>query len=711
MLGQLGFSQISYPNYIQAVFVNEPIQLDGLLNESVWQTVPKISNFTQRELRVNEAASENTHVALAYSEKYLYVAVWCYQSVQAPKIAKELRRDFNDLLDDNFFVLIDTYADKRNAFVFYTNPNAARGDYQVFDNGKTKNLNWNGVWDVKTQVSDTLWCIEMQIPFSTLKFEDKGTALKWSINFERNIRHKREQVLWQGWGRDSKLDLVTRAGNLTGLEKVKSKSFVEIKPYGIAGASIDRNKETKELINTGLDVNYLIKPTYRLNVTLNTDFAQVESDRQQINLTRFPLFFPELREFFLEGQDFFDMGFGGDRIVPFYTRRIGLDSNFQPVPIIGGARLLGKENNTTLGAMSLQTGNLDGSGTDNFSVFSVRQDVGVQSTVGMMSVNKINQDGWHTTTGGNFRYSTSSFLNNKNVNLGGAYIQTHNSGNALNTNAFAYRFFAQFPNDFVNIMMSTQKSPADFAPEVALMRRTNFEEFFVLINLRPRPARDGKLAWIRQFDFNPLLLTYTIYNDTRAIQSFNYGLRALGFETTKGERFTFDYEINAEGLNKAFAIRPNIVIDSGQYWFNRYVLSFNSFSGRTFSVQINASTGEFFQGKGNSLVGALVWRVSKFASLSANYEYNNGILPQGQFETNLIGARLNYAFNPNLFGLLFGQWNNNSNDMIFNYRLQWIPFPGADFFFIVNQNFNTAGQEFKPNGTAVIGKLIWRWAV
>ena len=698
---------------IQAQFIAEPITLDGRLDEPIWQNAAKISNFTQRELFENQPTSERTEVAIVYTEKYLYVGVWCYDSQPQKITAKEFRRDFNRSLEDHFQLIIDTYNDQRNGFLFAINPNAARADFQVFDNGKSTNTFWNGVWDARTQITQEGWFAEIEIPFSTLKFESHPTGPRvWGINFERNIQSKREQVLWQGWSRDANIQWVNRAGKLLGLDSLENKQFVELKPYGITGVQAAEGASPNFLLNGGGDINYLITPTYRLNVTLNTDFAQVESDQQQINLTRFPLFFPELREFFLEGEDFFDMGFGGNRIVPFYSRRIGLDDNRDAVPIIGGVRLLGKEGNSTLGAMSIQTAGTEFQDPTNYSVLSWRQDILEQSTVGVMTVNRITGSRWHTTTGANFRYSTSKAFKNKNINAGGALITTQNGDTTFQREAYAYRVFLQYPNDRINIFASAQKSPAPFEPEVGLMRRRNFEEYFANINLRPRPNPDGKLKWIRQWDFIPAEITYTIYNDTRTLQSFLFVMRPFGFSTRSGESVRFNLERHGEGLIQPFRfVGQDVTVPVGEYWFNRVSLSANTFASRLFSVTYNVSGGGFFDGSSVQQLFQARIRASKYLSVSGIWEQNEVRLPQGQFSTTLIGNRLEYAFTPNLFGLIFTQWSNTSDLMILNFRLQWIPIIGADFFFIVNHVVNTSEADWTPIQTAVVGKLIWRFVI
>jgi hypothetical protein len=365
-------AQTSQPNVIHAQYTNEAIKLDGKLDEPVWEKAIHISNFTQRELNIGEPATERTEVAIVYTANTLYIGFWGYDSEPDKLVAREMKRDFEFDLEDNFEVIIDTYNDDRNGFLFVVNPNGARADVQVINNGESENEFWNGVWNAKTTVTDQGWFAEIQIPFSTLKFKTDVSKQRWGINFERNIRRKREQLLWQGWSRDSELELLNRAGTLVGLDSIISKDFIEVKPYAIGGGQFTPGKEEGQL-NAGGDINYLITPTLRMNLTFNTDFAQVEADRQQINLTRFPLFFPERREFFLEGQDFFDMGMG-NTVIPFYSRRIGLAEDRSTVPIIAGARLLGKVNNSTLGALSMQTASRDSVPSINYTVLSWRQE-------------------------------------------------------------------------------------------------------------------------------------------------------------------------------------------------------------------------------------------------------------------------------------------------------------------------------------------------
>lgn len=693
---------------IHAFASDKSIVLDGILDEAAWQNAEHINQFTQRELELGQPATERTEVAVIYTETAMYIGVWCFDSEPNKIVAKEMRRDFYYNLDDNFIVILDTYNDSRNGFMFITNPNGARADLQVFNNGGSSNVFWNGVWDVKTQRTAQGWFAEIEIPFSTLKYPASDMIQTWGVNFERNIRRKREQSRWQGWGRNFDITDVNQAGKLVGLDKLNQKRFIELKPYALAGGEHAEGK-SDGIGNVGGDINYLISPTYRLNLTFNTDFAQVEADQQQINLSRFPLFFPELREFFLEGNDFFDFGFGGNRIIPFYSRKIGLNDDRETVPIIAGARILGKEKNSTLGAMSIQTGDDGTNSTTNYSTLSWRQDVGEQSVIGAMTTNKIADGRWHSTTGANGRYSTSKFMGNRNLEFGGALIQSYNTDEGLDLDAWAYRMFLSYPNDKLRIFASMQRSPAPFEPEVGLMRRRDFREYYAQISLHPRPKNHFK--WIRQFNFSPGAFTLVQYNDGGALQSFDYTIRFLGFNTRKGETVSFEYQVIAEGLIEDFEIFDDVTIKSGEYWWNRWRASLATFQGRAFSVKTTFTAGEFYDGTTFQNNTTLLWRASKYLTLNLRYEKNIIDLPTANFETDLISSRLSYAINPKMFGSLLGQWNTSQEELNVNFRFQLIPKIGTDFYLIVNQLVDTKSRVFSSERTTILAKLIWRFVI
>ena len=406
-------AQSSQPNELHALKISDKLKLDGKLTESFWQQVTRISNFTQRELNEGEPASERTEVATVYTDRSLYLGIWCYDGESGKIVAREMKRDFYSWGEDNFEIIIDTYHDQRNGYHFVINPNGARRDELITDEGRGRNDDWNGVWDVRTSITPKGWFAEMEIPFSTLKFSDARQQI-WGINFERNISRKHEQVLWQGWSRNYYLEQVSHAGMLTGLQNISSGHLVELKPYLTAGVAKQQNESINNVLRYGGDLDYLVTSNLKLNVTAHTDFAQVESDQAIVNLTRFAVYYPEKREFFLEGRDAFKFASSKGMPTVFYSRQIGI-KNGERVPLIGGVRLIGKTGATNVGAISIQTAKQGDEPSTNYSVLRLKQDVAGQSNIGMILTAKNSADVNNFVYGVDANYVTSHLFGDKNL--------------------------------------------------------------------------------------------------------------------------------------------------------------------------------------------------------------------------------------------------------------------------------------------------------
>ncbi|GBD86676.1 hypothetical protein BMS3Abin03_00597 [bacterium BMS3Abin03] len=698
-------AQTSSPDKISAYKINQPIKLDGDLSEPVWQEAEHISNFTQRELNEGKPATEHTVVAILYDDENLYIGVWCYDDEPGKLVAQKMKRDFNYSTEDNFKFIIDTYNDERNGYLFVTNPNGARFDALVQDNGKLVNRAWDGVWNVKTEITDKGWFAEFEIPFSTLKFSTKDNQV-WGINFERNIRRKREQVLWQGWSRDYEIEQVSRAGKLTGIEGISEVTLIELKPYGIAGIENNEDSGGNFTSDVGGDINYLITPTMKLNFTINTDFAQVESDQLLVNLTRFSLFYPEKREFFLEGQDYFDFGLGHS-IRPFYSRRIGLAPDRSTIPIIAGARLLGKTGNTTLGGMSIQTARQDSIPSANYTVLRWKQDVLQQSNIGLIGVGKLEPNRQNAVYGADFLYSTSNIFGDKNLSVGGAIAQSYTS-DAYEKTGLAHRLFVDYPNDLIDFSAVWDRASDSFNPETGFLRRTNYQMYNADLRIKPRP---DFLPWIQRLVFKPFDFNYYVDDKTHKLQSLWTEFRPLGFTTKSGEFFESNIQRRAENLTEDFEIHEGVIIPGGEYWFTRYELQFATFEGRPVYGFLFVNWGDFYTGKRTEWFIRSTFQLNKNISISSDFTQNYITLPQGTFTVNEFGGRINLAISPDLFGSVFGQWNNDDDEVLLNFRINWIPEPGTNFYFVVNQSFDTGGTAWRSTNTAVLTKIIWRFVL
>jgi len=693
-------AQTSSPDKIQALRIESPIKLDGILDEEAWAKASHISNFTQRELVENAPATERTEVAVAYSGQDLYIGVWCFDSQPDQIVAQKMKWDFDTGTDDNFEIVIDTYGDRRNAYFFAVNPNASQADSLIRDNGRNTNSDWNGVWHAAATKTDKGWFAEIRIPFSTLKFS-AAAAPAWGINFERNIRHKREQVRWQGWSRDSSLGQISRAGTLEGLSGLARMGIFEFRPYAVAGVEKERALAAVKRADLGLDFSYLVNPTVKMDFTVNPDFAQVESDQMIVNLTRFSISYPEKRQFFLESQSFFDFSLGRAR--PFYSRRIGI-SQGQETPILGGARFLGKMGGTTLGAMVLQTSRTDFANSTNFSLVRLKQDLGEESSVGLLAIGSVQSGHFNGTGGFDALYSTSKLFGDKNFQLGGAFAATYTSGREDATGS-AHRLFVSFPNDLVDFSGSWERAGLGFNPEVGFLGRTSYQLFETELSISPRPKF---LPWVKQMEFKPLELSYYIDDITHEMQSVYMEFRPLGLSLKSGDSFEFNIQRNAENLTEDFEIRDGFLIPAGRYWTNRGELQVETFEGRPVVGALGVNWGKFYDGSSTEWEADLTWKPDRHFSASAGFQRTAIRLPAGAFAVDEVLGRLNFSVNPKLYGSIFGQWNNDDDEILFNFRVTWIPKPGAVFYFVFNEFGDTLDpRAWRMNKTVAMVKFVW----
>jgi len=696
-------SQTSDPNTVKTQRIITKIKLDGRLDEEAWSQIQKISNFTQRELKEGDPVTERTEVGIVYTEKALYIGVWCYDSEVDKIVHKEMKRDFSYGTEDNFKIIIDTYHDRRNGYLFVINPNAARADMLITNEGKSVNKDWNGVWDVAVDIHEKGWFAEIEIPFSTLKFPEKDTQT-WGINFERNISRKKEQVLWQGWSRDHRLERVSQAGTLLGLEGVSSGHLLEMKPYFSGGLEKEAGQETARVGKIGGDINYLLTSNLKLNMTLNTDFAQVESDRAQINLTRFSLYFPEKREFFLEGQGSFDFGLGSNAEV-FYSRRIGIKGN-QQIPIIGGARLIGKSGRTNIGMLSIQTAKKEDEPTTNYSVIRISQDVMKQSNIGFIFTSKNSSDVSNFAYGIDANYVSSRLFGDKNIAVGGAVAQSQTKDQREGRN-LAYRFYLSYPNDLIEGTLGIVTVQKDFNPEIGFLRRQNYKMIYSEVVISPRPKF---IPWIRQMEFKPIEINYYMTDDTNQMESVYMEWLPLGFGTKSGEWFEYNITRNYDRLDHDFEIFEVVEIPMGDYWYTRQAVEFSTFRGRKISFGSDLSWGDYYSGSRTGVESDISFNVNKHLNLAVDYEWNKLNFDRRIFTTKELGARIEYAFTTKLYTSFFGQWNNEDNEILLNLRLNWIPKIGSDFYLVINQKISTGESKWTVEDTTILLKFVWRFS-
>ncbi|HEV8504228.1 MAG TPA: DUF5916 domain-containing protein [Chitinophagaceae bacterium] len=698
-------AQHSSPDSIEARFISSQVNFDGNPNESAWQNAFRINNFTQRELHFGEPASEKTETAILYDNDNLYIGVWCYQQKPEKIAAKFMQRDFDYENDDVFGVLISPFNDGRNGYLFIINPNGARADLQV--SWENDNIDWNGVWDAKTTRNSEGWFAEIQIPFNTLQFRRENSKI-WGINFARKISYKNEEDRWQGWSRDYSFENLSNAGTLTDIKDIGYAKHFEFKPYALGGFEKNRDpsgEKTNYPGKLGADLNINVTPTLKLNLTTNTDFAQVEVDRIQANLTRFNLYYPEKREFFLESTNSFQVYLGNNNQL-FYSRQIGIQ-DLQPVNILGGARLFGKVGRNNIGFLCLETGKADSVPATNNTVFRYKYDIGSQSYIGTIITSKINSNSANQVVGIDANYTISNFLKNKNLVIAGLIAESFDDYTTKN-NSLAYRVYCDYPNDLIDHYIALSSAQQNFNPELGFLTRGNYNAFNWHLNIMPRWFK--KLG-IQQMDFQLWELSYYVTQSTKDLESWTNETRPLGFILKSGERFEFNLQHSYDRLDHQFDLTDSAIIPVGKYHMHNTELQFSTYQARKIWAAVFYNWGTFYTGRIRTFETSAGINFSKHFNIKTEYTYSYVILPTATVNSNELAQYLNYAFTTKIDISLFAQWNSLEDFTLFNFRLHWIPKIGTDFYFVYNRGYEQVKKiDFlKPTVSSGIGKLVWRF--
>ena len=698
------WAQHSIPDTIVPLRSEEKIKFDGKLSEAKWQEAMHISNFTQRDLNYGQPVSERTEVAVIYDKNNLYIGVWCYMKDASKIVAKNMNRDFDYETDDNFQILISPFDDNRTGYLFVTNPNGARADIQVYG-GEDGNEDWNGVWDVKTTITDEGWFAEIYLPFSTLQFK-KGSVLNWAINFERDIVSKNEQSLWQGWSRDYSIYAVTNAGQLVGITNIAYAKKFELKPYALAGWRYTKEEGNTYPLKFGGTLNVSLSPTLKLNLTSYTDFAQVEADRIPVNLSRFGVFYPEKRQFFLEGYDMYNY-YLGERNNAFYSRVIGVE-NGEQVPIIAGARLFGKVGKNNIGFLNIEEGKADTVSATNNTVLRYKRDIGEQSYIGGIFTNKVNNYTSNQVFGIDAAYQTSHFLDHKNLVISGK-ITTSTENFSIQKNALTYRVFIDYPNDLIDNFMSVSSMQKDFNPELGYIRRTNYDAYNWHLRITPRIF--SKFG-VKRMLFKPWSFSLYYTHSTGELESFSNETRPLGAVFKSGETFEVNLIQDFDRIDYPFELTDEISIPVGKYWMYKYELQFETYQARRVWLSLLYNWGDFYTGYIKTFESELGVNINKHFNINGAYTFNILNMPDGEITTNEVAMYLNYAFTTKLNLSLFGQYNDLDQVMIYNFRFHWIPKVGSDVYFVYNIGYEEQVKQIdflKPQVTDAALKVIYRF--
>ena len=675
------------------------VQLDGFLDEEVWALTQPITEFRQQEPVEGGAPSERTEIRILYDDQALYIGAMMYDSDPNGILAYQLQRDAGLGTDDRFMWIISTFDDNRTGYFFETNPVGLLGD-GLIEGGGGFNKRWDGIWNIRTAIQSDGWSAEVRIPFSTLNFDPALDA--WGINFQRTIRRHNEEILWNGWRRGEGLFRPIHTGQLRGLSGISQGRGIELKPFVNAStnrgpaAGSDRGTDAK----AGIDITYSLTPSLRAALTLNTDFAEVEVDSRQVNLTRFPLRFPEQREFFLEGSGVFSFNWAD----PFFSRRIGLVDG-QEVPISFGGRLGGQIGNYEVGLYQVRTDdttleNRDGSArpwaAEDFTVARAKRRLFQQSHVGMIYTRRAS-DGVtgdeilpdRHTVGADFNFFTSQFLDKYNAQIEG-FMLYHSDpvagGNLSSPERRTHGVRWSFPNDLIRVHSSHREVGEQWDPAVGFADRRGFRRHQPTLTIAPRPQR-----WkhIRQTE-HQIYFEYLTDLDNRLLTR-NIDITPLQLNFESGDRMSVAVGRNFEHLDRVFTIFSRgddvIRIQPGDYHSDSWSANVSTAGRRMLSGNVNVGRSGFWGGNRDRVELSGTIRARTGVSLTANYQYNNVTLPQGDFDTNLV--RLSWAWNLSPWTAITGnvQYDDLSNVVGLYARLRWIIQPGSDVFLVWSNNW------------------------
>jgi len=687
-----GAATAAEPRRATIAEIRAPIVLDGVLDEESWRTAEAVTDFIQAEPHEGQPATERTEVRLLYDRESLYVGVRCYDGTPSALIINDIRKDFTPGEQDTFELLLDTFADRRNGFVFVINPAGAKSDTQIANEGRDVNTNWDAVWSVATKVDADGWSAEIQIPFKTLRFEPG--AGEWGVNFSRRIRRKNEIDFWSPVPRVYNLYRAGLAGTLAGLGDVSQGRNLRIKPWvaanstrAVGGGEFDASG------HAGLDMKYGVTPSLTLDVTVKPDFAQAEADEQQVNLTQFSLFYPEKREFFLENSGMFYFGdipresrLGNARFAPpeeemllFFSRRIGLTDSGQEIPIAAGGRLTGRVGRSGVGLMTIQTqdeGTRDG---DNYTVLRGRRDVLRNSDVGAIFLSR--QSSGSAADRNEVAGVDANFRFVKALSLNGFLARSFTPGTT--GGEMSGKGSVVWNDNFLHTQYSLLSVGDNFRDDIGFIKRRGVRKHFVDFGLRFRPE------WWRTIGIRELHphTRYNIYTDQSNAKVSHTNHVAMAWFFERGGYVELQWNPRFERITVPFQIRPDQAFAVGSYSWNEYALELETNHSRKLSGSALITTGGFWNGTQNTIKGGVVYRPSYHLTFDVALQRSDITLPQPMhdFVTNLVTSRIGYAFNTRTFLDTLLQYNTDLKQFSANVRFDLIHRPLSDLFLVYNE--------------------------
>ena len=676
------WSQSERPR-IAAGKLSGDFNLDGILDEADWERAPVLKDFLTVVPEEKGKPSYPTQVRVMANERSVVFGIECFDSEPDKIIRFAKIRDADVSEEDHVKIVVDPFLDGQSGFILAVNAFGARYDALVSNRGESENEDWDAVWDAQAVIHENGWSLEIIIPIQSITFK-KGLS-NWGFNVERRIQRYQETIRWTNVVRDQWFIQTSRAGLLTDLPEFNYGLGLNVRPSLVG----ELNKEGEDgasiaSFDASLDANQRIGPNVLATLTINTDFAETEVDTRQTNLTRFPLFFPEKRTFFLEGSDIFEFGFGTGRstVIPFFSRRIGLIDN-NVVPIQVGGKLNGRINKTAFGGLGVRMGSLD-TGAESYDettmgVVRVRQNVLKESTIGFIgSVGDPLDRSGSWMSGGDFTFQTTSLGGDKNFLVGVWGLYTEREDLTEESSAFGLK--VDYPNDKWDAALTYSRIGEDFDPSLGFVPRKGVHFMRLGGTYAPRP----QWPLVRQM-FHQLFGTY-VRNINGPWQSYSVFTAPINWRFESGDRFEFNIRPVGENILVPFEIAENVTIPVGEYHFMRYRLETEFAAKRRLSGQLTWWFGTFYDGRLDELEMELNWNPTALLGFELNALRNSGRLPFGDFDQTLAGLRVRFNVNSNLQLNSYLQYDTISRILGLNARIHWIFSPLGEVFLVINHN-------------------------
>jgi len=706
-------AQVEIPNSggraAAAVRTEHAPRLDGTLNDPIWQTAPPIADFRQREPLETSPPTEKTEVRMLYDARHIYFGIHCYDKSPADIVATQLRRDLSMDLDDNFAIMIDPTLSNRNGYIFEVNPLGTQRDGEIIEERAPQNdsivdPSWDGLWTSAAKITSDGWTATVSIPFSTLNFRG-GSEVSWGLNFRHFIRRKNEEDVWSGYRRIFGFWRVSQAGRLQGLKGIESGHMLVIKPYALAGAQAFSGQPWSALHSAGGDIKYGLASNLIAVGTINTDFSDADVDQQQFNLTPNPIFVPEKRRFFLEDSDVFDFLLWNQDLL-FFTRQIGIDPvTGQEVPIDAGGKIAGHAAGLDLGIMDVRTRAEGLNPYGNYAIVRVKRPLTPGSYIGFIATDKESGNPFdpYNRSGG----VDAKFVVFGNLNLRGYYAKTWTSGLHGDNTALGGRL--TYANNWFNIYSGHGVTEKNFNPEIGFVTRIDDQPTIVQFNFTPRPhvlnIRELDLGGF--FGHDPNTAGKLIY------QEWTPNVRILF--NSSAEIDLFPHDVVYQFLGQPLNLYKNISIPPGGYRFASHQVAYTSSGSRRLTFIASELWGGYYTGHVNSAALTAQYRPNPHLTLAINDTLNSFRLPQGNFDIDLAGVQVGYAFNRFLNATTFVQADTAQTQAVSaNFRVRYTFHPDSDLYVIYNVGTRfqslVAGNPMEVRQQKFAVKVTYSWS-